>query len=194
MSKAAPSARDNTLTVVGQLVEMGKLDTLFRDMYLQRARTLLAPMFSRGSYLRLKENTAQIPWLEQQLRASVERSDWKRCTDLTVRLRDVRTAVEGSAPFAKLAETIYERAADVSIDVFSSGLNVLVGVPAENVLSLRADTLNLLLRLERTDAEKKDFYSRRISDFKQLSIAANASETTKQERVDAGQLQQEDLS
>ena len=194
MSKAAPSARDNTLTVVGQLVEMGKLDTLFRDMYLQRARTLLAPMFSRGSYLRLKENTAQIPWLEQQLRASVERSDWKRCTDLTVRLRDVRTAVEGSAPFAKLAETIYERAADVSIDVFSSGLNVLVGVPAENVLSLRADTLNLLLRLERTDAEKKDFYSRRISDFKQLSIAANASETTKQERVDAGQLQQAALS
>ena len=75
MSKAMPSSRENTLTVVGQLAEMGQLDTLFRDLYLQRARALLAPMFSRGSYLRFKENTSQIPWLEQQLRACVERSD-----------------------------------------------------------------------------------------------------------------------
>ena len=194
MSKAVPSSRDNTIAVVGQLVEISKLDTLFRDLYLQRARTLLTPMFSRGSYLRLKENTAQIPWLEQQLRAGVERSDWKRCTDLTARLRDVRTAVEGGAPFAKLAEAIYERAADVSIDVFSSGLNVLVGVPAENVVSLRTDALNLLTTLERADTEKKVFYARRISDFKQLSVAADASETTKEERVDAGQLQQAALS
>lgn len=189
-SKAIPSSRENTLTVVGQLVEIGKLDTLFRDLYLQRARTLLAPMFSRGSYLRFKENTAQIPWLEQQLRAGVERSDWKRCTELTTRLRDVRTAVEGGAQYAKLAETIYERAADVSIDVFSSGLNVLCGVPTENIMSLRADVLNLLLRLERNDPEKKDFYSRRISDFKQLSITTDVSEPTKDNRVDAAQLQQ----
>jgi len=190
MSKAVQSSKDNTLALVGQLVEMCRLDTLFRDLYLQRARTLLAPVFSRGSYLRLKENTAQLPWLEQQLRAGVERSDWKRCTDLTTRLRDVRTAVEGGAPFAKLAETIYERAADVSIDVFSSGLNVLVGVPTENVLSYRADALNLLLKLERADAEKKDFYARRLSDFKQLAIVTDVSEKTKDERVDAGQLQE----
>ena len=194
MSKAIPASKDNTLTVAGQLVEMAKLDTLFRDVYLQRARTLLAPMFSRGSYLRLKENTAQLPWLEQQLRACVERGDWKRCTDLTTRLRDVRTAIEGQAQFAKVAETIYERAADVSIDVFSSGLNALVGVPTENVLGLRADALNLLLKLERTDVAKKDFYARRISDFKQLAIVTDVSEKTKDEPVDAAQLQQAAIS
>ena len=190
MSKAMPSSKDNTLTVVEELVEMGKLDTLFRDLYLQRARTLLAPVFSRGSYLRLQENTAQLPWLEQQLRAGVERGDWKRCTDLTTRLRDVRTAIEGKAQFAKVAEAIYEHAADVSIDVFSSGLNVLVGVPTENLLSLRADALNLLLKLERNDPQKKDFYARRVSNFKQLSIVTDVSEKPKEERVNAGQLQQ----
>ncbi|HEY0726844.1 MAG TPA: hypothetical protein VGD38_02170 [Pyrinomonadaceae bacterium] len=190
MSKPMPSSKDNTLTVVEELIEMGKLDTLFRDLYLQRARTLLAPVFSRGSYLRLQENTAQLPWLEQQLRAGVERGDWKRCADLTTRLRDVRTAIEGKAQFAKVAETIYEKAADVSVDVFSSGLNVLVGVPTENVQSLRADALNLLLKLERNDPQKKDFYARRVSNFKQLSIVTDVSEKPKEERVDAAQLQQ----
>jgi hypothetical protein len=191
MSQAVSSSRDKTLTVVEQLVEMGKLDTLFRDLYLQRARTLLAPLFSRGSYLRFKENSAQIPWVEQQLRACVERSDWQRGTDLTTRLRDLKTAVQGGAPFAKLGETVYERAADVSIDVFSSGLNVLCGVTSEGVLGLRADVLNHLLTLERTDPEKRDFYARRLSDFKQLSIiTTDAAEQKTDKRVDAGQLQQ----
>lgn len=191
MSQAVPSAKDNTLTVVEQLVETAKLDTLYRDLYLQRARKLLGPVFSLGSYLRLKENRAQIPWLEQQLRAGVERSDWQRCADLTARLRDVRSAVEGGAQFAKVAEAVYERAANVSIDLFSSGLNVLCGVAPENVLGLRADVVNFLLNLERTDPQNKGFYARRVSDFKQLSIVTTGvAEKTDDKRVDVAQLQQ----
>lgn len=191
MSKAVPSAKDNTVTVVEQLIETAKLDTLYRDLYLQRARTLLAPLFSRGSYLRLKENMAQIPWLEQQVRAGVERGDWTRCADLTARLREVRSAVEGASQFAKAGETLYERAADVSIDVFSTGLNVLCGVPTENLVGLRGEALHLLLNLQRSDPDMKDFYAHRLSDFKQLSVTTpDVSETVDQKRVDAGQLQQ----
>jgi len=195
MSKAGIQSKDNTLATVGRLVEMSKLDTLYKDLYLQRARTLLGPIFSRGSYFKLKENRAQIPWTEQQLRASIERNDWKRANDLTERLKQLRASLESGSDAAKLAETVYENASTVAIDQFSSGLNVFVGAESETLQAARVEAVDVLLALERSDAERKDFYSRRIADFKQLSIVSiDNLEKTKDARVDKAQLQQAALS
>ena len=95
MSKAALASRETIITIVEELIEISKLDTLFSDLYLQRARALLGTFFSMGSYLQLKENKAEIPWVEKQLRAGVERNDWKRCTELTERLRKLREKTAG---------------------------------------------------------------------------------------------------
>ena len=192
-SKAALASRETILTIVGHLVEMSKLDTLYRDIYIERARALLGTFFARGSYVQLKQNTAQVPWVEQQLRASVERGDWKRCGELTERLRQLRTSVAAGSQFAKLAETVYEKAGDVSIDLFSSGLNVFVGAAHESFIGSRAAAVNLLLALERSDPEKREFYARRVEAFRQLSISTG--EVVKQdERVDPAQLQEAALS
>src|SRR5688572_22788906 len=121
MSKAVQQSKENTLTTVARLVEIGALDTLFKDLYLQRARTQLSTVFSRGSYDAFKQNSAQIPWVEQQLRASVERSEWQRVSQLTERLRELRASVAAGSQMSKLGETVYEQAADVPIDVFASG-------------------------------------------------------------------------
>lgn len=193
MSKAALASRETVVTLVGQLIEIGKLDTLFRDLYLQRARALIGTFFAEGSYLQHKQNSAQIPWIEQQLRAGVERGDWKRCTELTERLRQLRTSVAAGSQFAKLAKTIYDHAGDVSIDLFSSGLNVFVGVGNETLLGSRAEAIKILSALQRSDPEKAEFYGRRISAFKRLSIATD--EVVKQEqRLDPGQMQQAALN
>src|SRR5215213_5137202 len=175
MSKARLQSKENTLVTIGRLVEMSKLDTLYKDLYLQRARTLLGPIIGRGSYITLKENRAQIPWVEQQLRSSIERGDWKRANDLTERLRQLRASLVSESDAAKLAETVYERAADVTIDQFSSGLNVFLGVKSDSLYANRGEALNILLALERIDPERKAFYGRRISDFKQLTIVTSES-------------------
>ena len=193
MSKAALASVETILTIVGQLIEISKLDTLFRDLYMQRARTLLSTFFSAGSYLQLKEKSAQIPWVEQQLRAGVERGDWKRCSELNDRLRKLRADVAAGSQFAKLAETIYERAGDVSIDLFSSGLNVFVGAANETLVGSRAEAIKILRSLERIDSENRKFYARRISDFERLSITTG--EVVKQEeRLEPSQLQHAALS
>jgi len=195
MSKARLQSKENTLITVGRLVEMSKLDTLYKDLYLQRARTLLEPIISRGSYLTLKENGAQIPWVEQQLRSSIERGDWKRANDLTQRLRHLRANLVSGSDAAKLAESVYEHAADVTIDQFSSGLNVFLGVESGTLYANRGEALNILLALERIDPERKDFYARRISDFKQLTIVTSETvANAKDDQLDAGKLQQAALS
>lgn len=195
MSKPAVQSKDNTLTTVARLVEISKLDTLYKDVYLQRARALLSTIFSRGSYDKTKENTAKIPWVEQQLRASVERGEWKRCTELTERLRELKANVAAGSQSAALAETVYERASDINIDLFASGLNVFVGADTEALNSSRGDAVNLLMALQRLDAEKTAFYARRIADFKRLSITATGDgKQDKDQRVDAAQLQSAALS
>lgn len=195
MSKAALASKEAILTIVGQLIEISKLDTLFRDLYLQRARALLGTFCSRGSYIQLKQNSDQIPWVEQQLRASVERGDWKRCSEFTERLRQLRTSVAAGSHFAKLAETVYDQAGNVSIDVFSSGMNVFVGVENESLSASRTEAINILHALERSDPEKREFYARRAADFKQLSFATTEkAEKTKDDRADPQQLQQAALN
>ena len=194
MSKAALASRETILVIVGQLIEISKLDTLFRDLYLQRARALLGTFFGHGSYLQMKQNRAQIPWVEQQLRAGVERGDWKRCAELTERLRQLRASVDAGVHFAKLAETVYEKAGQVSIDLFSSGLNVFVGAANENLLASRAEAINILLALERGDPEKKEFYARRVSDFKRLSIATGEIGNLEERDINPAQQQQAAMS
>ena len=193
MSKAALASKETILTIVGQLIEISKLDTLFRDLYIHRARALLTTFFSVGSYQQLKENKAEIPWVEKQLRTSVERNDWKRCTELTERLRELRKRTDAGAHFAKVAEAVYEQAGDVSIDPFSSGLNIFVSATNASILGSRAEAINILHALERSDPEKREFYASRVSDFNRLKISTPAT-VTQEERVDAGQLQQVALS
>ena len=193
MSRAALASKETILTIVGNLIEISKLDTLFRDLYIHRARALLTTFFSVGSYLQLKENKAEIPWVEKQLRASVERNDWNRCTELTERLRELRKKTDAGSLFAKAGEAVYERGSDVSIDQFSSGLNVFVGATNESLVGSRAEAINILHALERSDPEKKEFYARRVSDFNRLTISTVAT-VKQEERVDAGQLQQIALS
>ena len=194
MSKAALASKETILNIVGKLVDISTLDTVFRDLYLQRARGLLATFFSRGSYLQLKENSAQIPWLEQQLRTCVERGDWNRSTELVARLRQLRANIDAGSHFAKLAETVYDRAGDVPIDLFSSGLNVFVGAANESLPGRRADAINMLLALQQSDPEKSDFYSRRVADFRRLSIAGGEPVKQKSREANPLHLQQAALS
>lgn len=194
MSKAVLASTETILTIVGQLIEISKLDTLFRDLYIQRARALLSTFFTAGSYLHLKEKTAQIPWVEQQLRAGVERGDWKRCTELTDRLRQLKADVATGSQYAKLAEPIYERAGYVSIDPFSSGLNIFIGAANETLLGSRAEAIKILRALERSDPEKRKFYTHRLSDFERLSITPVEVVKQEKEEIDPAQLQHAALS
>lgn len=196
MSKAVQQSKENTLTTVNRLVEASALDTLFKDLYLQRARTLLSTVFSRGSHDAFKQNSAQIPWVEQQLRLGVERSDWKRVTDLTERLRELRANVSAGSQSAKLGEAVYDDASDVEIDIFASGFSVLAGADGETLNERRNEAVNILTALQRLDPEKSAFYARRIADFKRLTFKTGGDDgkQEKDPKMDASQLQSAALS
>ena len=194
MSKRSAAKASNVSPTISQLLEISKLDTLYRDLYLQRARKLLETALTFSAYTQLKEQVESIPWLEQQLRAAVERGEWERSALLTERIRTLRNAVSEKGEFMGHAEIVYEELADVPIDPFSAGFNTFVGASAETLVERKATAGEILSTLQRADPAKNDFYARRGADFKALAI--NLPSDLRDEKIAAepAQLQQQALS
>ncbi len=194
MSKtSATTKQESTPQTINLLVEIGKLDTLYRDVYLNRAHQLMDSLLPYSTYTHLKDSAASIGWTERQLRASVERGYWDKCQAMTERLRALKESVSQNAESMRLGETVYEGLAEVPIDPFSTGFDVFIGGSKEQLFEWKARAQLVLNSLERIDPSKKDFYARRASDFKRVSVKASqvqSEETT----TDASQLRADALN
>ena len=195
MSRTTAAAANSAVQTIPRLLEISKLDTLYRDLYMQRASALLEQSLTRSAYSHLKEKVNSLEFNERQLRASVERGDWKRSAELTERVRATKNAAAASADSLRLGTAVYEGLADIPIDPFSSGFHVFVGGTAETLRDQKNQALSLLSTLARSDPSKGDFYARRTADFQALSIKAPGKQQTEEKAV-AGpaQLQQQALS
>jgi hypothetical protein len=193
MSKAI-SSKEIVSQTINQLLEISKLDTLYRDLYYQRAHSLLEPLLTPASYTHLKDSIASLDLTERQLRSAVERGDWKRSAELTERIRSTRNSAAAGAESLRLAEAVYDGLADIPIDPFSSGFHVFVG-NADVLTQRKKNAVQLLTSLERSDSTEKDFYARRGADFQTLSIRAESQPTAEAKKVSGpAELQKEALS
>jgi hypothetical protein len=193
MSKSSSAPQESASQIISRLVEISSLDTLYRDLYFQRARELMSSLLSRTTYIRTKDSLASLGWVERQLRAAVERGDWKKAGELTERVRATRASANASAELMGLAEAVYDRAADIPMDPFASGLQVFFG-DSQKLKELREQALGILSALERTDTAKRDFYARRHADFQALKITFQAAYKQEEEAAAPADLQQEALS
>ena len=115
MSKANSAPKEGNLQTVSQLLEISKIDTLYRDFYYQRGRELMEPLLSYPSYARIKEGLASLGWVEKQLRAAIERSDWAKSRELTERIRGLQGAAAASGERLKIGEDLYDGAAGIMV-------------------------------------------------------------------------------
>ena len=183
MSKAGSATQGNDPQTITGLIEISKLDTLYRDLYLQQAQALMAIRLPRAAYASNKESFAALELLERQLRSAVERGDWKRAGELTGRVRGTRESAAAAGQAMALAESVYEGLADVAIDPFSPGFHVFHRASAETLREWRKRAIHILSELEHADAEGRDFYARRRADFQALEIGLQSQQ--QQQKVTA---------
>lgn len=192
MAKAGASAKETTSQVISNLLEVSKLDTLYRDLYFQRARELMGTLLSNIAYTSAKENAALLGVRERQLRVAVERGDWARTGELTERVRKTRESVAAARDSMGLAESVYDQLADIPIDPFSPGFYVFLQGSTESLEKWRSRAIAILITLERTDSTMRDFYARRCTDVQALKVGTQ-NEQKKTAAPVAADLQQEAL-
>lgn len=165
------------LDVVRDLITAADCDTVYRDLYLGRAATVLAPTLSRQQYRDARAADQAVAAALAESRAAALRLDWARVEEQAQRAEQLRSAAVARASTVELGEKVYD-APPTALDPFSPGLSELV---AADPREMRTAALTALAALERADAERAAFYAARRSFLEQLRVVARAAEAPRAE-------------
>jgi len=157
-----------------RLLYAGQLDTVCRDLYLARARNVLAPVLSLDEYGALREREAALQRLLRESRLAVERLEWARVQQLAERGQALRTTLAERAAELATARRVYDTL-EFAFDPFSPGWDVALAQRGESVVATRAALVRALAALARLDAEWQAFYSGRHDHFAALQLADASS-------------------
>jgi hypothetical protein len=165
----APSSRVTALT------EAGNIDTVYRDVYLDRARALLAPVLSLDEYHRLEQQRAALAELRLAVARALDKADWSLVKELSQRAQALKHAVDANGALLQTARSVYD-VGDVRLDPFSPGLQPFTRIPSREVPTLRTRALDVLGTLQGADVAWKDFYAARWRAFQAQPQRASATD------------------
>jgi hypothetical protein len=187
MDRGSESTSLAKASLVSQLLEVGNTDTLYRDLYLERAHALTGELLPHAEYLRLKCSKVEIDDLLRQVAPALERQEWVKVKQLTGRIRVLRPMVEEKHSLSDLAGKIYE-SIDVPFNPFDRGLQAILGSSRQEPAQLRDNVVVTLASLEKEDLVWRDFYARRGAYFQSLSLGSSEDRDVTQ-AIDPAQIQ-----
>src|SRR5258705_4804607 len=152
------------ISVVSTLLEAANVDTVYRDVYLERARTLLSPALSLEDFHRIEGDGAALAELPLAVARALENANWPLVKDLSQRTEALKQAVEGKSKLIETARGVYA-VTDVRLDPFCHSLQRFTGVPGTDLPRLRTRVVDQLTGLEQSDVSWRDFYAGRRAAF-----------------------------
>jgi hypothetical protein len=160
-----------------RLLSLSQADTLFRDLYLQRARTFLQKEIPIDDYRNLKRSQTRLINLQNQIRNAMSDNDWNKVRDISKQYKLLSEQIEREKALEGFCRDIYE-SQDIPIDPFSPGMNNLPGGPRQHLAELQANARGHLEKLCHADKEWQDFYSGRIKAFDAVLTATGSHEVS----------------
>ena len=154
----------NPISLVSTLLETGNVDTVYRDVYVGRARTLLGPVLSIEEFHHLERERAALAELPLAIARALEKANWPLVKDLSGRSEALQQAMKGKDKLVATARGVYD-VTDVRLDPFSPGLQPFTRVPTKSLPALGTGTVEQLATLEAADPPWKDFYTGRRAAF-----------------------------
>jgi hypothetical protein len=146
------------------LIDIGNIDTVYRDAYVERARSLLAPVLSLEEFHRLERERAVLVELPVTIAHALETANWPMVKELSQRAQALKHVLDDKGALLQTARSVYD-VRDIRLDPFSPGLHSFTRIPAREWPTLRTRALELLGTLERADVPWKDLYAARRRAF-----------------------------
>jgi hypothetical protein len=159
----------NTIKIVGQLVEVANLDTVYRDVHLRRARQLLRPTLDESVYRTIGSTEKEIEDLMRRSRSAVLQRDWDQAAKLSAQADGLRQRKAAMGKMAAIGKDVYD-ADMVAFDPFSPGKHL--GAQSEaNQPVVRKQLLDNLASLGKLDPSLGASYEKRRRYFSSLELA-----------------------
>src|SRR5262245_41959267 len=106
--------------IISLLIDAAKTDTIYRDVYLRRARELLSPMLDEASYRALGSTQKEIDEVVRRTGSAVLRHDWAEAGELAAQAEQMRRHAQALADRVGLARDVFD-SDPVAFDPFSPG-------------------------------------------------------------------------
>src|SRR3989454_7777640 len=152
------------IALVSTLIEAGSIDTVYRDLYLGRAQTLLSPLISLEDFHRLEQQQAALAELPLAVARALEKGDWPLVKKLSQRADAVKQVVTSEAKRLATARGVYA-VTDVMLDPFCHSLQKFTRVSGRDLPALRSRVVEQFTTLEQSDVPWRDFYAGRRAAF-----------------------------
>jgi hypothetical protein len=172
MAQAKGKGTDAT-KVVGLLIEAANGDTVYRDLYLRRARQLLSATLDESAYRAIGSSDKEIEDLMRRSRSAVLQRDWDQAAKLSAQADGLRQQKAAMGQLAAIGKDVYDADA-VAFDPFSPGKHL--GPQSEaNQPAVRKQLLDTLASLGKLDPSVAASYEKRRSYFSKLELADAAA-------------------
>ena len=158
-------------SLVPALIDAGNVDTVYRDIYLNRARSVLAPALSVEEFHRLERQRAAMAELPGTIARALDTSNWSLVKELSERAHETKQTIDGTSALLQIARNVYD-VRDVRLDPFSPGLQAFTRIATRELRSLAARMVDVLGTLQRSDSAWSEFYAARRRAFQARAQAA----------------------
>jgi hypothetical protein len=176
---------DNAVsTLMTGLIDAGNIDTVYRDVYLDRARTQLTPLLPVEEFHRIEQERATLAELPARIARAFEKANWSLVKELSEDAQALKHAIDDKGALLQIARSVYD-VRDVRLDPFSPGLEPFTRIPRRELATLRTRLSGLLGHLERADGAWNDFYAARRRAFEAQPQWASETDTAPSSATDA---------
>jgi hypothetical protein len=178
----------NTTKTVGLLVEAAKLDTVYRDLYLRRARQLLSVTLDESAYRAIGSSEKDIEDLVRRSRSAVLKRDWGQAAELSAKADGLRQRKAAMRNQADIGKDVYE-ADTVAFDPFSPGKHLGQQSEAKQP-ALRTQLVATLASLGKLDSSLSALCEKRRGYFSGLEMASPGASQKKGAQRTRAQVEQ----
>lgn len=170
------------------LYEAARVDTVYGDLYLQRARHFLAPTLNEAKFAALQLLKTDGLKLPNRIAIALAQANWKEIKDLSARMASLKRTLAEKESLLQIGEKIY-KLGEPSLDPFSPGFQKLAksGDPQVLLRSLSAQ----LEQLQKGDPDWHDFYAARRSAM--AAIKTHSSQAPEEADLSGSQLEDKAL-
>ncbi|BDV41630.1 hypothetical protein GURASL_05530 [Geotalea uraniireducens] len=154
------------------LAEVALIDTVYGDLYMQRARDFLAPALSEGDFATLQLLEAEELNLPNRIYVAMKQSNWMEVKELSSRMSTLKRIIAEKENLRQLGEKIYNLG-EPPLDPFSPGLQGMARIREPQALLHKLSAQ--LERLQNADPDWERFYVARKSAMAAVNIHSSQS-------------------
>jgi hypothetical protein len=177
----------NTTKAVGLLIEAANADTVYRDIYLRRARQLLSANLDESAYRAIGSTEKEIEDLMRRSRSAVLQRDWDQAAKLSAQADGLRQRKTAMGKLAAIGKDVYD-ADRVAFDPFSPGKHL--GPQSEaNQPGMHKRLMDTFASLGKLDPSFGASYAQRRNYFSKLELTSPTASQKKGSQRDRAQME-----